>query len=262
MCTLTVRFDPEDNVPVIVAANRDELYSRLSAPPSVIQTNPSILAPQDMEAGGTWLGVNEHGLLASVTNVWIEDGEGRTQGEVPTRSRGLLTLDALKCKDVAGARTVVQRALRRDVYQFFNLLVATEEGGIIFAYAGKLTEYPLTRTGATILNSPYYPEKHDVRRLPGLESGGDHPGRISAAWLREIKVYLSQHPDICKHGEIYGTRSSHIVLLSRRDRKTLKPLFGDRFWYAWGAPCETDFVDFSVQLQTMGTHEQVRDKEE
>ena len=73
-----------------VAANRDEFLGRPSAPPSEIE--PGIFAPQDREAGGTWLGVNRHGLFVAVTN--------RHEPKRPPNaySRGRLALDALRCQ--------------------------------------------------------------------------------------------------------------------------------------------------------------------
>lgn len=77
---------------LVVAANRDEFLGRPSVPPSEIE--PGIVAGRDLEAGGTWLGVNRHGLFVAVTN-------RKTPTRTPeARSRGLLALEALRCREL------------------------------------------------------------------------------------------------------------------------------------------------------------------
>src|SRR5258706_2502276 len=80
--------------------NRDELRTRKPAlPPGVKERDGvRILAPEDGDAGGTWLGANEHGVSVGVAN-----GPRETSAR-PFRSRGLLVLDLLASPDLAGAR--------------------------------------------------------------------------------------------------------------------------------------------------------------
>ena len=82
MCTLVVAWNVFSDVPVAVAANRDESLDRESNPPAVVGKHPGIVAPTDREAGGTWIGYNEFGVFVAVTNRWTDAdlaGE-RTQG--------------------------------------------------------------------------------------------------------------------------------------------------------------------------------------
>lgn len=68
MCTLVVMRNVFSGYPLVVAANRDELYSRPAARPTVRKFPHKILSPTDLERGGTWIGVNEFGLLVALTN--------------------------------------------------------------------------------------------------------------------------------------------------------------------------------------------------
>src|SRR4029453_10889790 len=91
MCTLVLVVPPPGGV-LQVAANRDEFLARPAAPP-MPSDDGRWFAPRDLQAGGTWLGVNAGGVFVGVTN--------RTSGprDPSRRSRGLLVLEALESRD-------------------------------------------------------------------------------------------------------------------------------------------------------------------
>ena len=68
MCLLALFFRAVDDAPLVVGANREEVYARPGEPPRILQGASRAVAGVDPAAGGTWLGLNEHGLLAAVTN--------------------------------------------------------------------------------------------------------------------------------------------------------------------------------------------------
>ncbi|MGI9135282.1 MAG: NRDE family protein, partial [Rhodoferax sp.] len=70
---------------MLLLSNRDEYYARPTQPLRWWSHNqgPRILAGQDLQAGGTWLGVNQRGWLAALTNF----RSGQTQ-RTDTPSRG------------------------------------------------------------------------------------------------------------------------------------------------------------------------------
>ena len=68
MCTLAIHFHQSSKLPLVVAANRDEFYARRALPPRVISVRPWVAGGQDLNAGGTWFGVNEHDMVAAVLN--------------------------------------------------------------------------------------------------------------------------------------------------------------------------------------------------
>ncbi|MGJ8653438.1 MAG: NRDE family protein [Opitutaceae bacterium] len=74
--------------------NRDEKRTRAHGEkPRVVSgaSGCSILMPRDPDAGGTWVGVNEHGLIVALLNNYPFFQE-RLQGQ---RSRGKLVIDLL-----------------------------------------------------------------------------------------------------------------------------------------------------------------------
>ncbi len=69
MCTLAIRYAPEDAYPLLIGANRDEFLERDTRPLHWWQDKPDILGGRDGSAGGTWFGVHRNGRLATLTNV-------------------------------------------------------------------------------------------------------------------------------------------------------------------------------------------------
>jgi uncharacterized protein with NRDE domain len=68
MCLIFIALKKHPVYKLILATNRDEFYARKTAPASWWPENPDILGGRDLEAGGTWLGMNRNGRLAMVTN--------------------------------------------------------------------------------------------------------------------------------------------------------------------------------------------------
>jgi uncharacterized protein with NRDE domain len=68
MCLLLVSFNSHSEYPLIVAANRDEFYSRPAEKASFWKDHSELLAGKDLEAGGTWLGITKNGRFAVITN--------------------------------------------------------------------------------------------------------------------------------------------------------------------------------------------------
>ncbi len=121
MCLVLWAFQAHPRYRLVLAANRDEFYARPTAPAHWWPDAPCLLAGQDVEAGGTWLGVSRRGRLALVTN--YREPNLRTTGH---RSRGWLTRDFLLGSDPPEA--YLERVLAEgSAYNGFNLLVGNTE---------------------------------------------------------------------------------------------------------------------------------------
>ncbi len=89
MCLIIFAYRMDPRYPLVVAANRDELFARASAQADIwtdAKTDSKILSGRDLQAGGTWLGVTQNGRFAAVTNI-----RDPSQTESKPRSRGDLT---------------------------------------------------------------------------------------------------------------------------------------------------------------------------
>ncbi|HZE45068.1 MAG TPA: NRDE family protein, partial [Steroidobacteraceae bacterium] len=94
MCLVLIAWRGDAEYPCVIAANRDEMHSRPTAPAQWWRSNPPVLAGQDLMAGGTWLGITRAGRFAALTN--YRDPEQRREG---TPSRGTLVTSILMSKD-------------------------------------------------------------------------------------------------------------------------------------------------------------------
>lgn len=117
MCLILFALASHPRYPLIVAANRDELYARPSQPMQWWSETPQVLAGLDLEAGGTWLGMTRSGRFAAVTNV--REGVPRESWQ---RSRGDLTRNFLLGDDSPAAYAALAHT-QGEHYAGFNLLV-------------------------------------------------------------------------------------------------------------------------------------------
>jgi hypothetical protein len=156
MCTVVLLRRPQAPWPLLLAANRDELRSRPWRPPARHWPDrPDVLAGLDVQAGGSWLGVNDDGVVAAVLN-----RVGSLGPQIGKRSRGELVLEAL---DHAAAKALAD--LDPDAYRPFNLLVADARDAFWLRHAGGLPRFGFrNRSGAwQEVDTPWLPETDRLR---------------------------------------------------------------------------------------------------
>src|SRR5665213_3993081 len=94
MCLLVVAWHHTKRWPLVVGANRDEWQDRPATAITVLRdAEPRILGGRDERAGGTWLAVNEHGVVCGLTNRPVADGP-----DPGRKSRGRLPLVAAEAR--------------------------------------------------------------------------------------------------------------------------------------------------------------------
>lgn len=89
MCILFIATKQHPDYPVIICANRDEFHQRPSQKMHWWQSN-NILAGKDLQAGGTWLGLNKAKQFSALTNY-----RQPLQFQPDKKSRGELVVNAL-----------------------------------------------------------------------------------------------------------------------------------------------------------------------
>jgi uncharacterized protein with NRDE domain len=244
MCTLVVLHQAIPGVPLLVAANRDEYLDRRAEGPALRRTPGGVrmLAPRDARGGGTWLGLSDRGLFAAVTNL------APAEPDPSRRSRGLLVLDALEAGSAREAAERVCSAPPGD-YNPFNLFVGDGREAYALSSRGAATWRTLEPGAHVVGNCATDAEptpkvarlRQRARRLAGLPL---------AEALAGLAVLCRGHRpgdplgSACVHTERYGTRSSALLALAEREHERC-------FHFADGAPCESEYGDFTPLLHEL-----------
>ena len=168
MCTLIILRRPGHPWPLLLGANRDEMRDRPWSPPGRHwQDRPEVVAGLDRLAGGSWLGVNDHGLACGVMN-----REGSLGPASHKRSRGELVLEAL---DHAEARAAAQALadLNPAAYQPFNLFLGDPLDAFWLRNAGGFIDLREVPSGLHMLTARELDDASDPRIrhfLPGFRA--------------------------------------------------------------------------------------------
>ncbi len=254
MCTLAIYFQASRDLPVVVAANRDEFYDRPATPPTRLGDDPWIVGGHDTRAGGTWLGINARGLIVGVLN-------RRTSAALdPTRrSRGLLCLDALHADAVGSAADRVQ-SQPGGAYNPFNLLLASPAAACVIGnVSGTMNTTALSRGLHLLTNLELNdPECPRIAKSYGLFEEATEALREDQVprLLDRLRAILSDHStpldprsqgppnNLCVHTEHFGTRSSTVLVYSAHTCRF-------RMWHAGGPPCTTPYVEVPLPEPAM-----------
>ncbi len=119
MCTVILLRRPDHPWPILLGANRDEMLNRpWKAPARHWPDRADVVAGLDELAGGTWMGINENGVVACILN------RHGSLGPAPNkRSRGELVLEALDHPDAIDAAKALS-TIDPNAYRPFNLIIA------------------------------------------------------------------------------------------------------------------------------------------
>lgn len=121
MCLIFFSLNQHPVYKLIVAANRDEFYNRETAPAHFWEDHPQIIGGRDLEACGTWLGMNTAGRISLLTN--YRDPQNINPN---APSRGQLVSDFLLTdKDAKTYLTSIEQAGKK--YNGFNLIAGTAD---------------------------------------------------------------------------------------------------------------------------------------
>ena len=241
MCTLIVFHHCFADAELVIAANRDEYLDRPAEPPALrLWHGRRVLAPRDARARGTWLGANDAGVFAGITN------RPSPSPDASRRSRGLLVADALAASSASEAAARLAQLPSR-AYNPFNLLVCDARDAFVVVYEEKAELSRLSAGPHVIGNGD-----PDSRRLPKVARLLGEAEEIAQGSAEEALAALegtcaahgsSGAPLLatCIHAGAYGTRSSTLMRRGRRPDQ-------DVFRFSDGPPCSHPYRDFSPLL--------------
>jgi uncharacterized protein with NRDE domain len=245
MCTIIAAVQVWPGRPLVIAANRDEALDRLATEPRVWAPGEvaarRVLAPRDLRAGGTWLGVNDVGLFVGITN-------RRALPDPRRRSRGELVFEALGAADHREARARIAKLSARD-YNPFHLLFADRSGAsVVWSDGERLHELELARGVHWITERSFGAAASGRHAI--LERRAEQLAAEPAPQLEGWRSILADHgphdpgplairlDGVCVHARPinYGTRSSTVLELGEASGEL-------RFFHGVGRPCEIPLVE-------------------
>ena len=215
MCTVIFATGVWPDAPLVVASNRDERLGRASEAPRLHRWGDrEVLAPRDLEAGGSWLGINDAGVFVAITNRFVMHSDPRR------KSRGALVRAALEQGSLREAVACAEGFQPRE-YNPFHLLIADREAAHCVWSDGDRLEVFAFNAGVHVLTERSFHAAPSERldrwrdRLDGL-AAEEEPTR--SQW----QDFLGEHSASSLEGTCvhwperdYGTRSSFLLRLGR-----------------------------------------------
>lgn len=251
MCSLILLRRPDEDWPLLVAANRGERVSRAPEPPGRHWSEwPEVIAGLDEVGGGPWLGINDHGLVAAVLG---RQDSGRV--DPAQRGRGELVLEALdhaEAQETAGALA----DLHPDAYAPFNLVVADPRRAYWLRHGGdgEIRVHPipdgLHMIAETELDDLAHPRVARFlprfRNAPSPRFDDDAQLVAFADWIALLQSrdgdgdsVAAMNPRLDRHGEVFAIVSSSLIAMPAYPGFERRA----RWWHAQGAPDEVPFVE-------------------
>jgi len=227
MCLIVFARNSHPDYPLVVVANRDEFHGRATSQAHWWQEHPGVLAGQDLQAGGTWMGVSKSGHWSAVTNY----REGLRE-ENPPRSRGELPLGYL-CDGQLPETYLAEVSRRGQEYAGFSMLAGDVHQLFYFSNrGGQIQAVPdgIHTLSNHVLNTPW-PKAELARLKLGKVLRGVEPS------VEELLAVLADHQPFDDHelpvtgigielervlsppfivGDEYGTRSTTVLMVDRQ----------------------------------------------
>ena len=241
MGILAIQYQTVKDAPILIATNREESFSRTFQPPRIQSGRPRVVCGIDRKTGGTWAGINQHGMFVAVLNC------PKRSASYEPRSRGLLCKELLSCRTAEEAIERAVRELETGCYAGGHYIcVDRASGGVV--YGGNEIDVQFLKPGLHLLSASKMDDPEDsrqefVRRLLTL-----HRLDSPVAFLAVASQTISRAPDpMGRRGVIinepdYGTVCSMLVSLTERTQKSIMQ-------FANGAPNSKPYEDASALLR-------------
>ena len=183
MCIVALAWQVLEQTPICLLSNRDEFYARPTIQLHLWENTP-IIAGQDLQSGGTWMGVTASGRWAVVTN--FRDGQDKKTYDT---SRGALVEDFL-LSDLTPIRFAQQLEQKQQQYAGFNLFMGDQTHAVYMSNRGEAPQV-LAKGVYVVSNglmSEHWEKTAHLRKrftqefLPMLQDNANQDDIENAAW--------------------------------------------------------------------------------
>ncbi len=224
MCVVAVAWKAHPRWRVVLVGNRDEFHGRASAA-LARWPETSVMAGRDLQAGGTWVGVDGRGRCAVVTNV-----RDPLASAAAPRSRGELPLGFLS-GETAARPSADRLAGLAGEYAPFNLLLMDADEAIHLGNHPRIETRRIEPGVHGMSNGGFdvpWPKTERLRAVLSAWLDGDVPDP-DPLWtaLRDDRAFPdSRLPDtgvgldlerrlspVFVTGQAYGTRASTVIAI-------------------------------------------------
>ncbi len=231
MCLIVIGPNYHPDYKLIFAANRDEFYQRPSSAADFWIDEPSLLAGRDLKEGGTWCGITKNGRFAAITN--YRDMRSIKEDAL---SRGRIVTDFLLG---TSSPEFYSKGLKEssDLYNGFGLIFGDRNEFFFFSnQTRKLIKIEAGIHGLSnhLLDTPWFKVKKGKKLLKKAIDKRDtlvddlflmlsdktfSPEKelpdtgLPKEVERNISSIFVETPD-------YGTRSSTVILIDKKDNVT------------------------------------------
>jgi uncharacterized protein with NRDE domain len=253
VCLLVVAWRYTEQWPLIVGGNRDEWLDRPATAVTVLRDEgPRILGGRDERAGGTWMAVNQNGVVCGLTNRPMAEGPDPNK-----QSRGRLPLVAAVASTAVEAAELLATEAAAGSYNPAWILVGDRQSlhylpigpdespepqelapglYVLENAALGIPSVKVDHVRATVLDATARRPLWEV--LPALL--GEHvvtgmPDEVPRFPDGRERMVATLAP--CVHADGYGTRSSTMVRVAEDPSELPQLLVAD------GPPCTARFVD-------------------
>lgn len=238
MCLIAFATAISREYPLVLIANRDEFFDRPTRPIHAWPGSPTIYAGRDEEAGGTWLGINQYGRWAALTN-FRQPGEpqgAQSRGNLVTRCLtssdpipDIMDLIARDKNNYSGFNLVAGDALPGQAWYYSNRGQAVESlSNEFYALSNGLMQdnWPKMEKLRCGLASLFQQSQLSHDHLQALLSDAE---TFEQAVLPSTGINMSVEQQLSSPfvspfhigGRQYGTRSSCILLVNQQGRVSL-----------------------------------------
>lgn len=238
MCTLSWTTS---GASLEVFFNRDERLTRgPEIAPAIVRGSVSFLAPRDSDQGGTWVGVNDHGLVAGLLNGYHPSD----LAQADARSRGELVVAALGSRDACSAIEAIRRLELTRFRSFVLALLRPEDAPTVLRWdRDSLRVESGDAVRAPLISSSVAGVEVDARRRSVFDA-------LDRPWTSESLTDAHRSHEhgpsaysVCMHRDDGATRSfTRIAVGANRVRLA---------WSA-GSPCKA-IAPVVVELPRVGT---------
>ena len=223
MCLILLSKPSLGDYKFVLTSNRDEFYERKTKNMFWWNNVDGLLAGQDLEQGGTWLGITKSGRFAAVTNV-------REFYQTDTKENFLSRGDLVKnFLNLSLSPEEYFQKVEANKYMGFNLVVSDlKHFSIISSQGIESFNQELVVVGNRALNT-------ETKKLNNAKE--DFKSILNQAFTHQDLIELMQKPKKNyefnleqinqNHGsefdsrfitsDIYGTRSTTVITIDRKD---------------------------------------------